>query len=148
MKLEILQYPNPKLAEVCAPVTNIDASLIEDMFETMYDAPGRGLAAPQVGVMQRVFVMDATWKEGDMTPIAFVNPVITGQGGSQVNEEGCLSIPDTPRRVERADWVDVTWTAIEGTAQSERFEGFAAACVCHELDHLDGKLILDHEAAP
>lgn len=147
MKLDILQFPDPRLAEICAPVTNIDATLIENMFQTMYAAVGRGLAGPQVGVMYRLFVMDATWKEGNMTPIAFINPTITDQGGTQTNEEGCLSILDTPRHVARPEWVEVSWTAVDNTLQNARFEGFAAACICHEIDHLDGILILDHKAA-
>jgi peptide deformylase len=145
--LDILQHPDPRLAEVCTPVGGIDTQLIEDMFATMYNAPGRGLAAPQIGTLQRLFVMDATWKDGDMTPMAFVNPVITGQGGNQVNEEACLSIADFSRNVSRPEWVEVSWTGIDGTAQNARFDGFSAACICHEIDHLDGKLILDHQAA-
>jgi peptide deformylase len=147
MKLEIVQHPDPRLGLVCSAVDTVDAKLIEDMFETMYTAPGRGLAAPQVGVMSRVFVMDATWKEGSMTPMAFVNPKITEQGGTQVNEEACLSIADFSRYIVRPEWVDLTWTNIDGTAQSGRFNGYAAACICHEIDHLDGTLITDHEAA-
>ena len=147
MKLDILQHPDPRLAQVCTPAKTIDNKFIEDMFETMYSATGRGLAAPQVGVMQRVFVMDATWKEGNMTPIAFINPTITGQGGSQVNDEACLSIADVSRNVARPEWVDVEWTDLDGSAKTVRFDGFAAACICHEMDHLDGRLILDHETA-
>jgi peptide deformylase len=145
--LDILQHPDPRLAEVCAPVDEIDRQLIEDMFATMYKAPGRGLAAPQVGVMQRLFVMDATWKEGDMTPMAFVNPTITARGGAQVNVEACLSIADFSRHITRPEWVEVRWAGIDGAPNKARFDGFAAACICHEIDHLDGKLILDHQAA-
>lgn len=144
MKLEIIQHPDPRLAQICAPVDQIDLALIEDMFETMYAAPGRGLAGPQVGRMERVFVMDATWKDGDMAPIAFVNPQITAQGGTQVNEEACLSIADVSRRVARPGWVEAIWTGLDGVECSGRFERFSAACLCHEMDHLDGRLILDH----
>ena len=147
MKLDILQHPDPRLGQVCAPVDQIDAQLIEDMFETMYAAPGRGLAAPQVGRMERVFVMDTTWRDGDMAPMAFINPVLTEQGGRQVNEEACLSIADTARQVARSQWVQIEWMAVDGSPQTGRFEGFAAACIAHEMDHLDGKLILDHEVA-
>jgi peptide deformylase len=144
MRLDIVQHPDPRLREVCAPVDKIDADLIENMFETMYLAPGRGIAGPQVGVMERVFVMDATWKEGDMSPLAFINPQITASGGTQVNEEACLSIADHAQSVTRPEWVEVTWTDLDGSAKAQRFDGFAAACVCHEMDHLDGRLILDY----
>lgn len=129
-------------------VSEVDPHLIEDMFETMYSAPGRGLAAPQVGVLLRAFVMDATWKEGEMSPRAFINPKVNASGGKQINEEACLSIADHAQEVMRPQWVEVSWTDLDGVAQSQRFEGFAAACVCHEMDHLDGKLILDHEVTP
>lgn len=144
MKLDILQHPDPRLREVCLLAKNVDPQLIENMFETMYAAPGRGLAAPQVGVMQRVFVMDTTWKEGDMSPMTFVNPKINNFDGEQVNEEACLSIQNHSQEVSRPDWIEVEWTDLEGASCSGRFEGFAAACVCHELDHLNGKLILDY----
>jgi len=123
-------------------------ALIADMFETMYDAPGRGLAAPQVGVLSRVFVMDATWKSGARTPLTFINPeILWASPETQVNEEGCLSIPDTPRRVARPARVEVMWLDADGAQKRGAFEGFEAACICHEMDHLDGVLILDHEVA-
>ena len=147
MILDIVQHPDQRLREVCMSASDVQPQLIEDMFETMYNAPGRGLAAPQVGVMCRVFVMDATWKEGDMEPIAFINPEITAHGGEQNNQEACLSIIDYALEVARPAWVDVSWSDIEGLRQHSRFEGFAAACVCHEMDHLDGKLIIDYERA-
>lgn len=147
MILEILQHPDPRLRETCAPADVPDAGLIENMFETMYTAAGRGLAAPQVGIMTRIFVMDTTWKEGRQAPMVFVNPSITAQGGRQSNQEGCLSIADHPVQVERAQWVDLHWSDMNGAAQNARFEGFEAACVCHEIDHLDGRLILDYEGA-
>lgn len=144
----ILTHPDPVLRQVCAPILDIDQSLIADMFETMYAARGRGLAAPQVGVLQRVFVIDTTWKDGDRTPMAFVNPEILSQAGEQVNEEGCLSIPDTPRRVTRPQEIAVMWLDETGQQRRGSFEGFTAACICHEMDHLDGRLILDHPEAP
>ena len=121
--------------------------LIKDMFETVYDAGGRGLAAPQVGVLSRVFVMDATWKAGEATPMAFINPeILWASPEMQRNEEGCLSIPDQPVQVERPARVEVMWLNEAGEQQRGAFEGFEAACICHENDHLDGVLILDHEA--
>jgi len=146
--LEIVLHPDPRLGEMCAPVLEVDAELIADMFATMYDAPGRGLAAPQVGVMDRVFVMDAGWKEGAPTPMVFANPELLSAEGEQVNEEGCLSIPDTPRRVARPERIEVMWLDETGAQQRGAFEGFEAACICHEMDHLDGRLILDHLEAP
>ena len=146
----IVLWPDPRLSDVCAHVTaeqDADAldRLISDMFETMYAAPGRGLAAPQVAVMQRVFVMDATWKEGTRSPMAFVNPRITVWGDQRITgEEGCLSIPGIAVPVARADWVAVEWTSPDGEMAARRFDGAAAAIIQHELDHLDGIVTLDH----
>lgn len=144
--LEILTHPDPVLRTRCAPVTGNPTALARAMLEAMYAAPGRGLAAPQVGVTERLFVMDATWKEGVPDPRVFVNPEIVASEGRQVNEEGCLSIPGVPRRVARAARVTLAFDGPEGRRE-ERFEGFAAACVQHEMDHLDGVLILDHPEA-
>nr|WP_298434955.1 peptide deformylase [uncultured Jannaschia sp.] len=146
--LGIRLYPDPVLAEICTPVTGDVTGLARDMLDTMYAAPGRGLAGPQIGVTERIFVMDATWKEGLPDPRVFVNPVITGTEGEQINEEGCLSIPDTPRRVLRPRRVVLEFDGPGGIRREEAFEGFAAACVAHEMDHLDGILILDHPEAP
>lgn len=122
--------------------------LIGDMFETMYAAPGRGLAAPQVGVLKRMFVIDVTWKEGDKTPIVMVNPeILTRSAGRQRNEESCLSIPQHPVWVDRPARIEMMWMDETGAQRRGAFEGAAAACICHETDHLDGILILDHEAA-
>ncbi|UWQ17414.1 peptide deformylase [Jannaschia sp. M317] len=141
--LTIRLHPDPILRAPCAPVTGDVTDLARDMLAAMYAAPGRGLAAPQVGRALRLFVMDCTWKEGLPDPRVFVNPVVTGRAGRQVNTEGCLSIPDTPRRVARAARVTLAFDAAGGR-RSETFTGFAAACVLHEMDHLDGVLILDH----
>jgi len=133
------------LTMTCAPVADHDdalRSLISDMFETMYAAQGRGLAAPQVGVTQRIFVTDTTWKEGDKHPMAFVNPEITATAStSKTGPEACLSIPDRSFDVSRPTWVDLAWTDPHGHRQTARFDGIDAICVCHELDHLDGLLI-------
>jgi peptide deformylase len=142
----ILFHPDERLRAPCAPVEGDVAALARDMLDTMYDAPGRGLAAPQVGLSLRLFVMDATWKEGLPDPRVFVNPVIAARDGEQVNEEGCLSIPGTPRRVRRPARITLLFDGAGGRRE-ESFEGFAAACICHEVDHLDGVLILDHPAA-
>ncbi|MEM1302361.1 MAG: peptide deformylase [Pseudomonadota bacterium] len=149
---DIVLHPDPRLAQRCAPVAEFDddlAEFVSDLFDTMYAAPGRGLAAPQVGVLSRVFVMDATWKDaaddGTGQPIALINPRITWSSSDlAVLEEGCLSIPDTPRRVARPDKVRAVWQDLRGDWMEAGFDGFAAAVVQHELDHLDGRLILDH----
>lgn len=141
----ILRHPDPVLRVACALVEGDVVALARDMLDTMYAAPGRGLAAPQVGEALRLFVMDATWKDGLADPRVFVNPAIVAREGRQVNEEACLSIPDTPRRVARPARVTLEWDGKDGRRR-EDFEGFAAACVCHEMDHLDGVLILDHPA--
>jgi peptide deformylase len=142
----ILLYPDPVLRVPCTPVIGDPTDLAREMLAAMYAAPGRGLAAPQIGVTERLFVMDASWKEGLPDPRVFLNPEIVAREGRQVNEEACLSIPDTPRRVARAATVTL---AFDGTAgrREEQFAGFAAACVQHEMDHLDGILILDHDPA-
>ncbi|MGB3553753.1 MAG: peptide deformylase [Jannaschia sp.] len=142
----ILLHPDPVLRVVCDPVTEDVTALARDMLDTMYGAPGRGLAAPQVGQVLRLFVMDCTWKEGLPDPRVFVNPEIVASEGAQVNEERCLSIPDTPRRIARAARITLAFDGPDGRRR-EAFEGFAAACVQHEMDHLDGVLILDRAAA-
>lgn len=148
----ILEAPDPRLSEICAEIGSeanaLPGGLIEDMFETMYEAPGRGLAAPQIGVMLRVFVMDPGWVDGNMTPFVMINPVIEWASDAlAVHEEGCLSIPDTPRRVARPAQVRIRWHDLAGAAQIAAFEGMQAVCAQHEMDHLDGKLITDHPDA-
>jgi len=143
--LPILRWPDERLSTLCEPAVRGDATaeLAADMLETMYDAPGRGLAAPQVGVLTRLFVMDATWKEGRPDPHVFLNPVIIEKSPNIVTgPEGCLSIPGIEVPVARADWVVVRWKTPEGLQQEARLEGFAAICVQHETDHLDGRVTL------
>lgn len=144
----LVLHPDARLRQVAAPVpqgaVGMDA-LIGDMFDTMYAAYGRGLAAPQVGVGQRVFVMDAGWKAGPKTPCAFINPVIVARSGAtETLTEACLSIPEQEVTVTRPAQVQVTWTTLGGQDHSAWFSGFEAACIQHEIDHLDGVLILDH----
>ena len=138
----IVIAPDPVLEAVCTPFEGDATELARDMLDTMYAAPGRGLAGPQVGVTQRIFVMDCGWKEGLPDPRVFVNPKIVSREGRQVNTEGCLSIPDTPRRIERPAEIVLAFDGLDGRRE-ERFTGFAAACACHEMDHLDGVLITD-----
>ena len=143
----ILTWPDPRLSQRCAPVEDVHAlaPLIADMFETMYAAPGRGLAAPQVGVPARLFVMDCTWKEGERTPMVMANPVIMAAERIPVTmDEGCLSIPGITVPVERPVAVTVQWTSETGEIHMADFDGFEARCIQHELDHLNGTVTLDH----
>ena len=145
----IVQIPDPVLREVAAPVAAFDEGLRDlarDMLETMYEAPGRGLAAPQVGLPVRLFVMDVAWKDGEPEPMVFVNPEVLGTSEDRVTrEEGCLSIPGRVSRVSRPAEVALRWQDLAGEWQEDTFDGFAATCVQHELDHLDGVLCIDRE---
>ncbi|MCC5985160.1 MAG: peptide deformylase [Rhodobacteraceae bacterium] len=145
----ILIHPDPRLKKVCAPVAEITPeirALARDMLETMYDAPGVGLAAPQVGVLQRLFVMDCVKEEGaDPRPMVLINPEITwASEETAAYEEGCLSIPEQYAEVRRPLQVQMRWTDLEGATQEAAFDGLWATCAQHELDHLDGKLFIDH----
>jgi peptide deformylase len=143
----ILIHPDPRLKKPCDPVAEITAEvrqLAADMLETMYDAPGIGLAAPQVGVTRRVIVMDCI-KDGPPEPIVLVNPqVLWTSEDLSVYEEGCLSIPDQYAEVKRPAEVQVRWTDLDGALQERQFAGLWATCVQHEIDHLDGKLFIDY----
>ena len=146
---DILIHPDPRLKTVADPVATIDDGLkrlADDMLETMYAAPGIGLAAPQIGVMQRMLVMDCVKEEGAAPrPMVLLNPAVTWSSEAcNVYEEGCLSVPDQYADVERPAEVEVTWTSLEGAEQSERFDGLWATCVQHEIDHLNGKLFIDY----
>ncbi len=144
---EILRWPDPRLAQVCAPVGAITPEievLAADMLETMYAAPGRGLAAPQVGVLLRLFVMDASWKEGMPDPLICIDPVLRVVSDARAtNSEGCLSIPGVSAEVTRPAQVVLAWTGLDGATRERAFDGFAAVCVQHELDHLDGVVTFD-----
>ena len=143
----ILIHPDPRLKKVCDPVAEITAevtALANDMLETMYDAPGIGLAAPQVGVMKRVLVMDCI-KDGPPEPMVLINPaVIWSSEDVATYEEGCLSIPDQYAEVKRPAEVQVRWLGLDGVEQERQFAGLWATCVQHEIDHLDGKLFIDY----
>ncbi len=147
--LDIVLWPDPRLTAVCDPVPGISADiegLIADMFDTMYDAPGRGLAAPQVGRTERIFVFDAGWKAGTPTPVACVNPEIVALSDERlIGEEGCLSIPGVPMDISRAAEVTLRWTDAQGT-HVKTFLGAEAVIVQHEYDHLDGIVIYDRVA--
>jgi len=147
MALDLRFDGDPVLRVIAAPVTVFDAGLaglVKDMFDVMYAAPGRGLAAPQVGVSQRVFVIDTTWKDAEPSPQAFVNPQIVAQADEiAVGTEACLSIPGRAFAVTRPIWVDLAWQGLDGQPHQRRFDGVAAICICHEFDHLNGVLITD-----
>lgn len=144
----ILIHPDPRLKKLCPPVTAFDsdlARLADDMLTTMYDAPGIGLAAPQVGVMQRVLVMDCMKAPEAPRPMVLINPRITWSSDERnTYEEGCLSIPDQYADVTRPAAVRVEWQDLTGVRQEEQFSGLWATCVQHEIDHLDGKLFIDY----
>ena len=145
--IPIITIPDPVLRKVAAPITEITdgvRQLLTDMAETMYDAPGIGLAAPQISISQRLIVMDCG---KDETPELFkmINPEIISRSDElAVLEEGCLSIPDQTADVERPAIVEVKYTDIAGGEQRLTCEGLLAACVQHEVDHLDGVLFIDH----
>jgi peptide deformylase len=144
----ILVLPDPRLRLVSEPVTKFDddlRKLIDDMFETMYDAPGIGLAAVQVGVPKRVVTADLAKKDEPREPRVFINPEIVSRSDElSTYEEGCLSIPEVHEDVERPARVAVRYIDREGNAQETEAEGLLATCLQHEIDHLDGVLFIDH----
>ena len=144
--LEILKYPEPTLQKVSAPVKNITAQtvqLIDDMLDTMYAAPGVGLAAPQVGALERIIVMDVDHENPHKQIYKLINPVITRAEGELLWEEGCLSVVDFTAEVKRAAQVEVV--ALDENEKEFKIEaeGLLAVALQHEIDHLDGKLFID-----
>lgn len=145
----ILIHPDPRLKKVCVPVASVTTdlgALAEDMLQTMYDAPGVGLAAPQVGVLQRLFVMDCVKEEGAAPrPMVLINPEITwASDETSTYEEGCLSIPEQYADVTRPASVRMAWLGLDGKRHEEEFTGLWATCAQHELDHLNGRLFIDY----
>ena len=147
---KVRRWPDPVLAQMCEPVDLADLALptlVEDLFETMYAANGRGLAAPQIGVLQRVFVVDMSWKEGTYDPLVFINPVIENTSKEIITmDEQCLSIPDLPMPVRRPDHIQLSWKSRNGIETSDIFNGILARCIQHEFDHLNGTVIFDHQS--
>lgn len=143
----ILKWPDARLSRACAPVEGITADvrvLAADMLDTMYDAPGRGLAAPQIGVLLRMFVMDPTWKDSERTPIVCINPEVTDTGAAIAEwPEACLSIPGISAQVIRPTTIRLAWADLDGARQEQELTGFSALCAQHELDHLNGIVTLD-----
>lgn len=144
---EIITLPDPVLRLVSTPVA-VNAplrKLVDDMFETMYDAPGIGLAAIQIGVPQRLFVLDLARKEEVSKPIAFINPTITRVSEElSPYEEGCLSIPEYFAEVSRPAKISVNYQDLDGKAQTLEADGLLATCIQHEMDHLNGVLFIDY----
>jgi peptide deformylase len=144
---DILIHPDPRLKKLCEPIAQITpdiAQLAQDMLETMYAAPGVGLAAPQVGVCKRLFVMDCI-KDGPPEPMVLINPEILWQSDSlNEYEEGCLSIPDHYYPISRPESVRVTWIDLDNNRQEQEFSGLWATCAQHEIDHLNGRLFIDN----
>ena len=145
---EILTVPNPILKKVSAPVERVDdamRALMDDMLETMYAAPGIGLAAIQVGEPVRVIVMDLSRGEGEKEPRYFVNPqIVWASEETAPYEEGCLSVPEIYDEVERSARVRVRYLDYDGKQVEEDAEGIYAVCIQHEIDHLNGVLFIDH----
>ena len=145
---KILTAPNPALRQISKPVEKVDDALrvlMDDMLETMYDAPGIGLAAIQVGVAKRVIVMDIAGEEEEPDPRFFVNPVILNPAEeTKPYEEGCLSVPEFFEEVERPITCRLRYLDYDGKEQTEEAEGLFAVCIQHEIDHLEGILFVDH----
>jgi peptide deformylase len=143
--LNVLHFPDPRLRTRAEPVEAVDDDvrrLVDDMFETMYAAPGIGLAATQVNVHRRVIVIDVS--EGKDQPLCLINPEITALDGIEEMEEGCLSVPGVYERVSRADRITVSALDRDGAPYSLDAEGLLAVCIQHEMDHLEGKLFIDY----
>ncbi len=143
--LDILHFPDTRLRKVAAPVTDIDEELrrlVADMFETMYAAPGIGLAATQVNVHKRVIVIDISEEKNQ--PLCLINPEILAKTGEEEMEEGCLSVPDQYAKVQRADRVTVRYQDDQGAVHELEADGLLAVCIQHEIDHLEGKLFVDY----
>jgi peptide deformylase len=145
---EIVQFPDPRLKQVSKPITEVDDALRElarDMIDDMYDEPGIGLAAPQVGAGVRMFVIDTEWSDEEVgkNPTVVLNPEISDSEGTITWEEGCLSVPDYTANVDRAARITLRGTDLDGNPIEEAAEGLRAVCIQHEVDHLDGILFID-----
>jgi len=144
-RLPIIEFPDPRLRTVARPVKDVDTrirQLIDDMFETMYEAPGIGLAATQVDVHERLLVLDVS--EDKSYPMVFINPEILSSEGSQVYQEGCLSVPGIYADVKRAENIVVRALDRDGQSFELNADGLLAVCIQHEMDHLAGKVFVDY----
>src|SRR5665213_2580805 len=143
---EVVKYPDPVLSKAGETVTVFDADtaqLVEEMFDSMYAAQGIGLAAPQIGISKRITVIDVSFKERPEDKLALINPVILDKNGKQVEEEGCLSLPDIREKVQRSAWVKVRAQNVKGEWFEVEGEELLARALQHEIDHLDGVLFID-----
>lgn len=148
----ILIHPDPRLKKLAEPIASVTPeieALADDMLATMYDAPGIGLAAPQVGVLKRIFVMDANRDpEVERQPMVLINPEVTWTSDETNSyDEGCLSIPEQYGEVTRPEVVKMRWLGLDGKMHEQEFDGLWATCAQHELDHLNGVLFIDHLSA-
>lgn len=145
--LEIRKYPDPVLKEISEPVEKIDdrvRSLVRDMFDTMYNAPGIGLAAPQIGVLKRIIILDVdSGSDQKGNPIVLINPEVVSTEGEITFEEGCLSVPDFSGDVERYEKVTVEGLSEDGDEVKIKADGLLAVALQHEIDHLNGILFID-----
>ena len=145
---EIITVPDETLKKISEPIEKLginEKKLINDLFETMYASNGIGLAAVQVGILKRILVVDVSSKEEKNKPICFINPVIKKVSDEMsIYEEGCLSIPDTFIEIDRPKICEVEYLDIDGKIQTKKFDGLLSTCVQHEINHLDGRLIIDH----
>lgn len=143
--LNVLVYPDSRLRKLAEPVTEFDQNLkklAQDMAETMYDAPGIGLAAVQINVCKRIIVVDISEEQDSL--ITLVNPVIIEKDGEQVFKEGCLSVPEYYAEVSRAENIVVNYQDVDGKQQQIKANDILAVCIQHEIDHLDGKVFVDY----
>jgi len=147
MVREIVIWPDPVLKKKASPVQRVDdsiKSLVNDLFETMYAADGVGLAAPQVGVLKRVIVLDTTPRQPESKPVAMINPQIIAKEGSTRYSEGCLSVPGEAEEVDRAAKVTVKFLDVSGQEQTLEADGLLAVAIQHETDHLQGTMFVDY----
>ena len=145
---DIITVPDETLKKKSEPIEKVglnEKKLIKDLFETMYDSNGIGLAAVQVGILKRVLVIDVSPKDKKKEPLSFINPVIKKVSNeTSVYEEGCLSIPETFIEIERPKTCEVEYIDLDGKIQNMKCDGLLSTCLQHEINHLDGKLIIDH----
>jgi len=144
-KLNILEFPDPRLRTVAKPIENIDSKIVKyakDMLETMYDAPGIGLAATQVNIHLRLIVIDVSDQKND--PIFLINPIITEVAGEVETTEGCLSIPGYAEPISRYESIEYEAIDLAGNTVKRAATGLLAVCIQHEMDHLQGRLMVDH----
>ena len=144
----IITVPDETLKKISEPIEKVgvnEKKLIKDLFETMYQSKGIGLAAVQVGILKRILVIDVSSKDEKKEPLSFINPSIKKiSDETSVYEEGCLSIPDTFIEIERPKICEVEYTDINGKIRNMKCDGLLSTCIQHEINHLDGKLIIDH----